>query len=90
MVKQRLCMFQMMRAEDGSRSEPFTMTVEKLARHFGSLEKLDDVKDDYVLVLMEFGTLDETVTDYSAIAKNGSFSSAPAMTVSTFVSLFNG
>lgn len=86
-VKNDLCVFQLLHTADGTRSDPFTMTVGKLLSHLVGMDHLDEIKDDYIIVVMELGNVDPTVTDYSAFANQGVFSRRPLITVGKFLDL---
>lgn len=86
-VKNDLCVFQMLSRENGVRCEPFTMTVGKLYEHLVKMEHKDEIKDDYILVIMEMGNIDPSNTDYKAFADQGVFSKRPLITVGKFLEI---
>lgn len=86
-VKNDLCVFQMLTAKDGIRCDPFTMTVGRLFEHLNGMEHKEEIKDDYILVIMELGNVDPSITDYRSFADKGVFSRRPLITVGKFLEI---
>lgn len=86
--KNEFCVFQMLEAKTGNRSEPFTSTTGKLAEKLNKGEDKEEIMDDYVMVLMTMGDLSAGVTDYREYADKGRWSRRPLLTVRRFIETY--